>query len=207
MLPANGAVEADEEADPFGLGALADDATLAPSVPLPPLGIAEQPAEVGGAAAGAAPEGSDREAGERSGSRAQGPDAAEQLQGPEGKPLATDKAATRPARGQPEADVREDRTADGGEPRSREKEEMKIGDGTDERRGGKDERRKEKERHREGREGRGEKDRRANREGRREHKSSSKAHKGERHGKDKERKRDRSNSGDEGRGKRERPRC
>ena len=178
---ANGGLEmeVDEEADPFGLGALPDDAApaapfAAPAQP-PPLLLPPPDGQL--ADAGHAPAGPDL--------TSEAPDAVAEAMVPP-RPAAG-QAAERGSRERPDREGRSNRDADAAEPRSR---------------GGRDEHHKE--RHRDGR---SERDSRREREGdggRREHKSSGKAHKSDRHGKD--RKRERSDSGDEGRSKRDRPR-
>ena len=170
-------MEMDEEADPFGLGALPDDGVPAapnagPAQPPPMPPPDEQLAE-----AGHAPAGPDHVI--------EAHDAVPQEGVPAGQ--AAERSSRAGARERPDREGLSNREADAAEPRSR---------------SGRDEHRKE--RHRDGR---GERESRREREGdssRREHKSSGKAHKSDRHGKD--RKRERSDSGDEGRGKRDRPR-
>ena len=169
----------DEEADPFGLSALPDDAMpAAPNAapaqlpPLPPPD--EQLAEAGHAPAG--------------------PDLTIEAHGavphvgvpprPEAG-QAAERGSRAGARERPDREGLSNREADAAEPRSRRDEHHK-------------------DRHRDGRSDRESRRDRDGDSSRREHKPSGKAHKSDRHGKD--RKRERSNSGDEGRGKRDRPR-
>ena len=171
----------DEEADPFGLGALPDDEVpAAPNAgpmqppPLPPPD--EQLEEAGHAPAGPDPT-----------IEAHG---AVPLIGVPARPeagQAAERGSRAGVRERPDREGLSSREADAAEPRIR---------------SGRDEHRKE--RHRDGRSDRESRRERDGDSSRREHKSAGKAHKPDRHGKD--RKRERSDSGDEGRSKRERPR-
>ena len=171
----------DEEADPFGLGALPDDAgpAASPAAPVQPPPLPPPDEQLAGA--GHAPVGPDLPS--------EAHTAVAQADVPP-RPEAGQAAERGPRGGARErADTvgRSNRDTNAAEPRSR---------------SGRDEHHKE--RHRDGRSERDARRERAGDSGRREHKSSSKAHKLDRHGKD--RKRERSDSGDEGRSKRDRPR-
>ena len=170
----------DEDADPFGLGALPDDVVrAAPNAgpaqppPLPPAD--EQLAEAGHAPAG--PDDMIEPHGVLPQVGLPRPEAGQAAEG----------SSRAGARERPDREGLASREADAAEPRSR---------------SGRDEHRKE--RHRDGRSDRESRREREGDSSRREHKSSGKAHKPDRHGKD--RKRERSTSGDEGRSKRDRPR-